>query len=63
MCKLTVLAVGEVVKNTFQKMVDAKLLQRVKMSTGEVETDKVPLTKYQLPPTEGNEVYVSAYYM
>ena len=56
MCKLTVLAVGEVVKKTFQKMVDAKLLQRVKLSTGEAETENVALTKYQLPPTEGTGV-------
>ena len=46
-------AVGEVVKNTFQKMVDAKLLQRVKLSTGESEADNATVTKYQLPPTEG----------
>ena len=47
------LAIGEVVKKTFQKMVDAKLLQRVKLSTRETETDNVTLSKYQLPPTEG----------
>lgn len=57
------LAVGEVVKKTFQKMVDAKLLQRVKISTGEAETDKVAPTKYQLPPIEGNGVSIPAYYM
>ena len=35
-------------------MVDGKLLHRVKLSTGEAETDNVALTKYQLPPTEGH---------
>ena len=58
MCKLTALAVVEVVKKTFQKMVDTKLLQRVKISTGETEKDNVVPTKYQLPQTESNGVSV-----
>ena len=34
-------------------MVDAKLLQRVKLSTGDSEADNITMNKYQLPPTEG----------
>ena len=52
-------AVGEVVKNTFQKMVDTKLLQRVKLSTGDSEADNIAKNKYQLPPTEGYWSFVS----
>lgn len=46
--------VGEAVKKTFQKMVDVKLLQQVKLSTaGKTEGNKVAFGKCQLPPSEG----------
>jgi len=46
-------AVGEAVKKTFQDMVDVKLLQRVNSSTVDTQADAA-VTKYQLPPSEGD---------
>ena len=47
------IAISEVVKRAFQKMVDVKLLQQVKLSTGDTETDDMAPSKFQLPPIEG----------